>query len=513
MSFPVLPQGAVIGTGQDEWYNMARAMQALCDYLNPSYFIHPAVYYELLAGLYGIHHFLFGSAGGLNGADYLGYFLANEHTLLNIARYLSVTFGALSVAASVYLAAMLGNKASGLLAGVFMACMPLLRSCSVTIRVDSAALFFLLVAVIVIVRTYGNFTRKGLSAASAAVGVAAAANYPGALALGLIAFLEFKRDSGLLPLREKMRNIVTACLAAFAVFLILNPYIVLELHRFMFWFGFQASTVLHTHPRGMEPTPVFYLSLLLEQGWPYLLAAAAGAAALFHRSVYVRGIAFYGVIYFAAFSFFNSQYDRFILPAFALLVCAGAVFITDSFSALSAVSRKLRLSVIAAAYCILLFGLFRSSAVNGRDDRLLPDYRADMFGYVCRNLPTDARLIYESDTIPLMQIIFGPYSGENSFGARLRRSFYSRFPRAPRYTRKAQYIAAVYNYDKELLNGNDVYVLSSDRTRMYIRANARRYPEAAAFYDELSARAAPVYQTGIIDETLTLYKVGKRAIR
>src|SRR5262249_23040283 len=53
-TLPRVHWGAMIGTGQDEWYNVIRALRALYERFDPSYFVHPALYYELSALLYGL---------------------------------------------------------------------------------------------------------------------------------------------------------------------------------------------------------------------------------------------------------------------------------------------------------------------------------------------------------------------------------------------------------------------------------------------------------------------------
>ena len=97
-----MPVGPVLGTGQDEWYNMIRSLRALYEHFNPAYFIHPALYYEYLASLYGCQRIALGLAGHFaDGSGYLDYFLAHEAQFLELARYASVTAGVLAVVAAV----------------------------------------------------------------------------------------------------------------------------------------------------------------------------------------------------------------------------------------------------------------------------------------------------------------------------------------------------------------------------------------------------------------------------
>jgi hypothetical protein len=63
-----MPWGPVSGTGQDAWYNVVRGLRTLYDGFNPGYFIHPALYYELLALLFGLHRLALWIGGTLGSA-------------------------------------------------------------------------------------------------------------------------------------------------------------------------------------------------------------------------------------------------------------------------------------------------------------------------------------------------------------------------------------------------------------------------------------------------------------
>src|SRR5262249_30866358 len=76
LTVPRMNWGPVIGTGQDAWYNVVRGLRTLYDHFNPGYFIHPALYYELLAVLYGLHGFALWASGSVGGGTgHLDYFL------------------------------------------------------------------------------------------------------------------------------------------------------------------------------------------------------------------------------------------------------------------------------------------------------------------------------------------------------------------------------------------------------------------------------------------------------
>jgi hypothetical protein len=129
--------GPVIGTGQDEWYNVVRALRTLYDHFNPAYFIHPALYCEILALLYGLQRLALWISAGVGGSvGYLDYFLDHQVQLLDLARSASAACGALAVAAAVWLGALLSTVSVGLLAGLIVASLPLLQALGTAVPVD-----------------------------------------------------------------------------------------------------------------------------------------------------------------------------------------------------------------------------------------------------------------------------------------------------------------------------------------------------------------------------------------
>src|SRR4029453_13107229 len=103
LTLPRMPFGAVVGTGQDEWYNVVRALRVLYERLNPTYFIHPALYYELLAGVFGVRRISLVAGGGSGAIEFADRFLTHQAEFLDLARYLSLACGALAVVAALWL--------------------------------------------------------------------------------------------------------------------------------------------------------------------------------------------------------------------------------------------------------------------------------------------------------------------------------------------------------------------------------------------------------------------------
>ncbi len=505
LTLPAVPFGPVIGTGQDEWYNMIRGLKVLYERLNPSYFIHPALYYELLALLYGIQRLALGITGSL-GAGFMDYFLAHEETLLSVARCASVAGGVLATLAATWLGTLLSGVSGGLLAGALIASLPLLRTMATCIRVDTLALAAMVAATALIVRRQQRSDRRSLMFAAAGIGVAAAANYPGALLLVLLGWFEW-RSAGDDPLVQRARAVALACGVAFAVFLVLNPYVLLDPPQFLRWFLFTANVTLTTHPHGQEPNPLRYAEVLYHQGLPVALACVAGALAIVQPRRPHAPVAAFALLYLAGFSAMRTQYDRFALPGIALLCIAGAAWACALLAAL--VGRRAATALAAAAVVAVIWSASPTPSAMLPSELPDNDYRAEMFEWITANLSPTATLLFESDTLPLLQEAYDPGVPNAPFATSLRQAFTRRHPRLPQTILKTQYIAAVYNYDPKLLQGDQVYFLASSRNRQYIADNRTVLAEPAAFYEALDAAGARVvHETGGVHERLILYAVG-----
>lgn len=504
LTLPRVPWGPVIGTGQDEWYNVIRSLRALYEWLHPSYFIHPALYYELLAFLFAIKQLALSFTGELAGAtSFLDYYLAHEAEFSDLARGASLACGALTVIAAVWLGARLSSAGAGLLAGVLVASLPLLRALATTIRVDALALATYLLAAALVVRWHARPGPRTLRAACIGIGVAASANYPGAMLLLVLAWLAWIR-AGDEDRSARVRRIALACATAFAVFLLLNPYVLLDLRVFLRWFLFQAEVPLYKHPHAPAPSPWLYLDVLYAQGPAALIACAAGTLAAFRPRRPVGALALFALAHIGGFSLMQTQYDRFVLPAITLLCIAGVAWLcTYMRTHTGALSASLWAVVAAVGVCWMTTE--RVAAERPLD--VEPNYRAEMFAWIAANVPASARLIVESDTMPLLQTVYDPVDRGLRFQLALRAAFEKRHPALPRDVVKAQYIAAVYNYDPQLLDADGVYFLASSQNREFIAANRDLLPEPLRFYAALDARATVVHQTAGFREQLLLYAV------
>ncbi len=506
LTVPRIHWGPVTGTGQDAWYNVIRALRTLYDHFNPGYFIHPALYYELLALLYGLHRLVLSIGGGMGGGGgYLDNFLEHQVELLDLARCASAACGALAVAAAVWLGALLSTVSGGMVAGLIVASLPLLQALGGSIRVDTISLATSLGAAALIVKWYRDPSRRSLLLAGAAIGVATAANYPAALLLAVLGWLcvcRWRSDISTAA-DDRRASLIETGAVALAVFLVLNPYVVLDFPLFWRWFTFQANVALLRHPHADEPSVGYYLHVLWDQGVPAIAAGVAAVLAATAPSKPMGALAVFGILQFAAFSLMQSQYDRFVLPAIALLCIVGCAWVCSQLARIRpwlATTVVLLMAPLVLWSAAIGFGRELPGSENSR-----PDYRQEMFAWIEANVPASATLVIESDTLPLLQTIYDRGDGPSRFQAGLQDAFEKAHPGFVKNIIKCQFIAAVYNYDPRLLEPDGVFFLASSQNRDFIEYNRAVLSEPAAFYDVLDRRATVVHEGEGMHERLLLY--------
>src|SRR6185369_16955477 len=101
---------------------------------------------------------------------------------------------------------------------------------------------------------------------------------------------------------DRSGSLIEAGAVALAVFLVLNPYVVLDFPLFWRWFTFQANVALLRHPHADEPKAGYYLLVLWDQGVPAMAACAAAVLAATAPSKPTGALAAYAIAQFVAFS-------------------------------------------------------------------------------------------------------------------------------------------------------------------------------------------------------------------
>src|SRR6185369_4319574 len=131
---------------------------------------------------------------------------------------------------------------------------------------------------------------------------------------------------------DRRASLIETGAVALAVFLVLDPYVVLDFPLFWRWFTFQANVALLRHPHADEPRVGFYLHVLWDQGVPAMAACVAAVLAATAPSKPLGALAIYAIVQFVSFSLMQSQYDRFALPAIALLCIVGPAWLCSQLA-------------------------------------------------------------------------------------------------------------------------------------------------------------------------------------
>jgi 4-amino-4-deoxy-L-arabinose transferase-like glycosyltransferase len=234
--------------------------------------------------------------------------------------------------------------------------------------------------------------------AGAAVGVATATKYTAGamlLCVFLAAALRVHHDRALL--RSAVTGLAVAGAAFVALFLLVNPFALLELDETRRQIRGQSSQA-DTEKLGQDDVLgwVYYVGTL---GWGFgwlPFAGALGGAVVALRRDWRRAALLIAFPLFL-FLFLGAQgrfFGRWLLPAYPMLcvLCGyGVVALADAFA-----RRRPRLATAAVALLAALvcaqgaIASFRSGALLGREDT-----RAQALDWIRANVPEDARLVVE----------------------------------------------------------------------------------------------------------------------
>ena len=118
--------------GGDEWYAAWRSWCVLFERGDPGNFLHPALFYEAGAALFGALSLTFHST-----ADVLTDFVLHEGKYLQALQLLAAFFGALTVPVVFELGRRVGGWRAGLVSAGILAVLPLQVEYSQRVRVDS----------------------------------------------------------------------------------------------------------------------------------------------------------------------------------------------------------------------------------------------------------------------------------------------------------------------------------------------------------------------------------------
>ena len=470
--------------GGDEWYAAWRAWSVLFEGGDPGNFLRPALFYDagaaLFAGLYLV--------GRLTGAfhapvDLLADFVLHEARYLEALQLLAATFGALTVPVVFELARRIRGWSAGLIAAGMLAVLPLHVLYSQRVRVDSLCALLTAFAALALQRLAERGRRRDFVCSGAMIGLATAANYPAAL-LGVAylgaALLARKRPTS----SDFVRSLALGAIAAAAVFVLTNPYVVLTPATAWDGFTFQLSFAVRQHPHLEKASRWFYLRLVGEQGTLFaILAAGATAWLAIHGHGFRRILGLFPWLVVAAFIAVRTQEDRYILIAMPWLCAAIGVVVRDLWSTVRWRRSIVALSLTLVAVTTVELGQRASPLVLVEPAAENP--RWVMERWLLRHTPSGATVWLESDVLPLVQATFADPGGR--LQQLLQAAFRQAYPEFDARVVKGEHVERVASFDPRLITEKQVALaVSCDRSVRYAQGAGSEFAAQRAFYAALA---------------------------
>lgn len=292
---------------------------------------------------------------------------------VRLGRLVMVAAATVSVAAVAALGAALAGPGVGLTAALFMAVLPVHVVQSRIISTDVLLTLFVVLALHAALRLHARPTIARALACGAAVGLAVATKYPGALAAAAPATVCLHGLAGAVRRRDVPASrqwlgcAAAAALAAITGFTVAYPHwiadadVLAERLRFLRFVAHEVGNeIARLSPAGgLRGTPVVYQLLILlpaALGLPLYVLAVAGIVRLaWGATVREAALLLFAAVHFVFFATAQSVFTRYYLPLTPVLVI-GAAALLDEFARRRGAARTLALAGggLAAAYTVAL---------------------------------------------------------------------------------------------------------------------------------------------------------------
>ncbi|HSQ00463.1 MAG TPA: glycosyltransferase family 39 protein [Candidatus Dormibacteraeota bacterium] len=486
----------------DEWGNTFIPLRMLYERGDPGGYLHPSLYYDVTAAAYAGAYGLARALGRIGAEQSLADLLVrDERWFVLAARAVSLLGAVLAMAALCALGRRLWNGLSGLAAAALLSVLPLHAMYSQTVRVDSLFLAVFLFALLAIVRALDDPRRAAADTAAVLTGLAIGANYNGAILVPwLLAALWWR------PAATRGRDLWRAALLIDAAVLVACPFVLLNASAFIKHVRFIASLSTTVNP-GMEGRGALFYVTDLAAAAP-LLAAAIAAAGLVTAVVGNRGERFVlslAVAYLAAFSLMQTKFDRFILPAMALLLLVVAG-VPSILGRRLVAHRWARAGTVALASGVIVACLVtlapRAIPVPRHEMLARPD--PFLFDWIGDHVPPHSSILVESGIVPLLDAQSDP----GPLASALRKSLVRARPGLDQQFLRAGFVGGVINYGPGVLADRGIdFVVVSRRNLQYIPRQCDTFPEVCAVYQQLQERGRVVYTTPEGVEPAIIYDV------
>jgi 4-amino-4-deoxy-L-arabinose transferase-like glycosyltransferase len=380
--------------GVDEPEVMERAVRMMkTGDLNPHFFDYPSLYIYV-EGAVSTVRFLVGATQGLwNG---LGQ--AQTEAFYLWGRAVTAIFGTASVWV-VHRAGLYWGRRTALIAAVMLAVMPLHVRASHYTLTDVPATFFVLVTLLLSLRTHERSTLWSFALAGAAAGLAGATKYNAGLAviMPLVACV-------MTPAARPSRGLAAIWVVAGAMiaFLIAAPYTLLDLPNFLNGFA-QLASEYRAPANTTNPGWFVYLKLFRSSlQWPASLIVLAGLVLGCVRTAlgpdrlkWTLPVAF-SLLYFFFVSHQNIYFGRYLLPmvpSLTLLGAAAIVWIIDAMRQRSVPAAARQAVTALVTLFVIVPPAYTSIAGNTEEGRVWTTEQA--YRWIVANVPKGSTIYIE----------------------------------------------------------------------------------------------------------------------
>ncbi|HEY8516059.1 MAG TPA: glycosyltransferase family 39 protein [Candidatus Binatia bacterium] len=452
--------------------------------LNPRWFGYPGstVIYPLAALLH-VQEAAFhgGSWTKPNPGIRIKFFTGGFAPYVRTGRYLSVAYGVGSVAAAAWIAWLLFGPATSAVTAVLAATSPLAIEYAQPLRTDSAATFYGLLYLGLVLRALAKPTGARQALAGAALGLAIASRY---LMASTGAVLAAAHLHLLLRARERttLRALLAGWLAVPIAFFASTPYMLLDASAALQGFLVAArNQSAHTgiDQLGFLGNVRFYLLEAIPQaiGWPQLaLALLAIALLAWRRRFAALLLPLYAAVFVVGISSLGIHWQRWVIPALPVLAALAAHALVELASvAARAVraapaQRAVATALAAAVTVAVAIGPTREAI---RLSRLYarPSTEVIALEWLLANVPDGARIAYEWYTAPLI----------------------SPRARAKRFKTYAPSTLSQHPLSFYRREGWEYLLISTNMYGRYTR-DPERYSRQVAFYERLRERATLLFE-------------------
>lgn len=299
---------------------------------NPYFFHYPAltfyIQFVVQALHYGVGH-LFGAYPNLDA--FRQAYESNPTTSLVLARLVDVLFDLGTILATYLLANRHADSRVGLVASALVAINPLLMEQAHLVSVDGPLTYFSVLSLMFISRITSSTGWKWYLLCGVGIGLASAAKYIGALLIPPLIIAHLLRSHSL---KEGFRSLLSARLVVTLalsglVFLILNPYILLQFQNFLRDFRAEQFHMSYGHfgIGASSSTFVVYALHVLPGclGWVfYLIVLGSIVHFLVRRESAGIVLVAFPIIFLAVVMSWEMRADRYVLPVVPVLILIGA---------------------------------------------------------------------------------------------------------------------------------------------------------------------------------------------